>query len=91
MNNSLNRVETGNIVFHYKSGEVDWPGVFIRGDDAFMYSMVLEDLFIYYNKEDISKINISVLEGLLKLLKSSNISDPSHDKSKVVGIMCKNI
>lgn len=85
---TLKRVETSVVTFQYKSGEIDWPGVFIRGDEAFQYAFVLDRI---KNSSDINKLDRFVLEGLIDLLKKSNISDPSHDRKTVVGIMCKNI
>lgn len=61
------RVETGVVEF----GD-DWPGVFIRGDQAAYYSKALDDLITYrYN----DPLTIAAAEGLLKLLTESNIAN----------------
>ncbi len=65
--NSKDRVETGTVQF----GD-DWPGVFIRGDNAGWYGHLLEGFL-----EDIKKdpnyqdriIDIVTLEGLKNILK----------------------
>ena len=91
-NDTLKRVETSVVSFIYKSGEVDWPGVFIRGDEAFQYAHVLDQIKNSLDdKKSSNKLNMFVLEGLIKLLKQSNISDPSHNRENVIGVMCKNI
>ena len=36
------RIETGPVEFTYPSGQVDWPGTFIRGDNAGWYAMLLK-------------------------------------------------
>lgn len=64
------RVETGPVKF----GE-DWTGVFIRGDNALFYVMSLQNLLERVKKESpVSAMPISVLviEGLVKLLRSSD-------------------
>lgn len=66
------RVETGPI----QIGDKDWPGVFIRGDNAgFMamqFKLLLESL--PDRKEDnIYQMGKWELEGLIKLLSSSTI------------------
>ncbi len=58
---SLPRVETGPVQF----GK-DWPGVFIRGDNAFMFASALRDKL--EGKSCI--LNDSVLRGLLSDLQS---------------------
>ncbi len=61
------RVETGPIQF----GD-DWPGTFIRGDNAAYYAAHLKRLIdgsVDYRDE----ISISVLRGLLSDLRSSRV------------------
>lgn len=62
--NDLRRVETGTVQF----GD-DWPGVFIRGDNAAYYSMALDSLM----NGNTDPMTIGVLCGLNELLKSSNV------------------
>ncbi len=61
------RVETGPIQF----GD-DWPGVFIRGDNALQYAMVLEQAVQCVSKKDQHEfmLQIMVLRGLVETLKS---------------------
>jgi hypothetical protein len=49
-----NRLETGPVEFEYANGKVDWPGMFIRGDDCFGYVL------------DISRIISAIQEGNVK-------------------------
>lgn len=56
------RVETGSIQF----GD-DWPGVFIRGDNAACYSMALDSLL----SGSVDPMTLGVLSGLNELLKRS--------------------
>lgn len=66
------RAETGSMQF----GD-DWPGVFIRGDNAGPYGMYLASLL-----EDLEKngeadkygFNILMLSGLAKLLSGSHVA-----------------
>jgi hypothetical protein len=62
------RVETGPVMF----GD-DWPGIFIRGDDAAMYVASLREILL--DKPDIGLITKRVLMGLLDDLESSNASN----------------
>lgn len=64
------RVETGPIRF----GD-DWPGVFIRGDNAFYFGMILRS----YMEGDRSPINEAVLKGLVANLSSCDLH---HTKNK---------
>ena len=63
------RVETGPIVF----GE-DWPGTFIRGDNAMAYALALRALLDYGSRGEFQDaLDRSVLRGLLSDLESSNL------------------
>jgi hypothetical protein len=73
---NLSRVETG--VLQINS---DWPGVFIRGDNAAGYAMYLDQILRIMKSESemfdgcqdfMTSISIINLEGLKKLLESSN-------------------
>ena len=61
------RVETGVVQF----GD-DWPGVFIRGDNAFGYALHLRYLLEENDADDM--IAVSFVKGLLSLLESSNVN-----------------
>lgn len=69
------RVETGPTQF----GE-DWPGVFIRGDNAFAYAMALEMIFGEHgkvpeeHKEISDQVNYSMVRGLITVLRSCIVS-----------------
>lgn len=63
-----NRVETGPTQFNK-----DWPGVFIRGDNAMYYSMILEEYLIQHSNpkdQEVSYIRLNELKELIKLLNS---------------------
>ena len=63
------RVETGKTQF----GD-DWPGVFIRGDNAARYSFEIYVLLNDIERGKIpSEIQISALRGLAKLLESAKL------------------
>lgn len=77
----MKRVETGPIQF----GDSDWPGIFIRGDDAMYYSFALREALRELEKSfnDDFAIQATVrapLEALIKLLHMCQISpnNPSH-------------
>jgi hypothetical protein len=52
----------------------DWPGTFIRGDNAFGYAMHLE---IVLDASKADPISCAVLRGLLSDLRSSDARTPS--------------
>jgi hypothetical protein len=64
------RVETGPIAFGH-----DWPGTFIRGDNAVHYAMHLR--LLLQDKHPLSpalsEITKAILRGLLSDLESSNL------------------
>ena len=64
------RVETGPICF----GD-DWPGLFVRGDNAFNYALHLQLLVEAMEKQDplFNPIVMSVVKGLLKDLQATRI------------------
>ena len=62
------RVETGPIQF----GD-DWPGVFIRGDNASYFAFVLERYLDATKDVPDAEINRHVLQGLVSELKSSHL------------------
>jgi hypothetical protein len=69
---SDDRVETGAVTIKYKNGYVDWPGVFIRGDNAFAYAMELHG--VINNLPD--SLGTLQLKSLYKVLTNSTIK---HD------------
>lgn len=64
----MTRIETGPLAF----GE-DWPGVFIRGDDALWYSMTLEGMISGIRERE-QRIPIMHLQHLLEDLRSCRVT-----------------
>lgn len=65
-----NRVETGALEIND-----DWPGVFIRGDNAMYYAMNLQSLLNQFEKMEEQQDRpfvVAVLKGLLNTLQSCN-------------------
>lgn len=65
------RIHTGAVQF----GD-DWPGVFIRGDNALYYAKILKELLASQPKT----INNAVLGDLVDVLSSCQVTDcsPNH-------------
>lgn len=75
------RLETGVI----QEGD-DWPGVFIRGDNAFADAMALREVLTAVNPSMCNPISLHMVEGLLALLESSNVANkPEPQKVYLVG------
>ena len=55
------RVETGPVQFGN-----DWPGVFIRGDNAFFYSMFLKKLSDRITNNELEALELSYFISLLE-------------------------
>jgi hypothetical protein len=70
------RLETGVI----QCGD-DWPGVFIRGDNAAYYAFALSKAIEIVGPEE--PFFASALTGLKNKLTESNVSSPDHDPSKI--------
>ena len=64
------RIETGPVQF----GD-DWPGTFIRGDNAAYYAMLLKDLLelVKDNDDPQVKFDVALLQGLVDDLVSSDV------------------
>lgn len=62
------RIETGVVAF----GE-DWPGVFIRGDDAYNYAVQLEAVLeaVRGSQDGMVLLSAHIVKGLKDLLRSS--------------------
>lgn len=65
LSNGFARVETGVVQF-----DQDWPGVFIRGDNAAYVALMLEQV-LNGSQDPIAR---AIVQGHLDLLKSSNIN-----------------
>jgi hypothetical protein len=63
------RPETGPMQF----GD-DWPGVFIRGDDAFGYAFALRRAVERLAEFDSSSVDVARLADLVELLGSSRLT-----------------
>lgn len=67
----MKRVETGPVQF-----PDDWPGVFIRGDNALAYAMYLNMLLEQVGEENLS-LSYGCLRGLVNVLNSCQVgSEP---------------
>ena len=80
------RVETGPMQIRYIGDdiedELDWPGIFIRGDDALMrYAPALTYLLNHVNvdNEIISVVSINVCKNLVKLLQECVVKPKEND------------
>ena len=78
------RLETGIVQAHG-----DWPGVFIRGDDAFGYLQSLRKVLAAV-PDPAGDTGLTVtafakthLQGLVSLLESSNVHSPKHKTDAV--------
>ena len=69
------RAETGILEF-----EGDWPGVFIRGDNAAGFAMSLQMVLTQSTADPMSKM---IVEGLLHLLEGSDVrTNPTMQRVK---------
>lgn len=66
----LQRAETGPLEFFN-----DWPGVFLRGDDALAFAEHLEDFMRVADGRFECQLLATVLEGLVKILRSCALVD----------------
>jgi len=74
------RAETGVMQF-----EDDWPGIFIRGDDALAFSQVCKALIAEYKAGDSMPAAISRLNSLERLLAKCNASKkPEAQMAKLI-------
>lgn len=64
----MSRPETGPMQF----GD-DWPGVFIRGDNAFHFAMELRAAMDALKESDYPPFRLAVLAGLAGTLECSNV------------------
>lgn len=72
------RAETGVLEF-----EGDWPGVFIRGDNAAMYAMSLRSVLAEMPEVPKDAYSHMIVKGLLSLLEGSNVrNNPDPQKAK---------
>lgn len=65
------RVETGPVQF----GE-DWPGVFIRGDNAFAYRLALSNVLKYVGAKESTQafFDLLLLNSLVELFDNCNVN-----------------
>lgn len=78
------RVETGPVQFND-----DWPGVFIRGDNAHWIAMCLEQYMEDAEKgEELNWTSTAELKNLLFLLRGSHISNIAEDNNDDADVGC---
>lgn len=66
---NLDRVETGTIQFG-----TDWPGIFIRGDNALHYAFALDQLISRAKESgNYDPFALIAVEGLQRQLSSCNV------------------
>ena len=63
---SNERVETGPVQFND-----DWPGIFIRGDNAAHYAFMLESFMLDSNGE--KAVSAAAVNSLLRLLRECRV------------------
>lgn len=73
------RLETGIV----QCGKADWPGLFIRGDNAFGYAIALQEVLPFIKENN--AVQASSIEALINRLKSCDVGQ--HDRSDVQMIM----
>jgi len=75
------RPETGPMVF----GD-DWPGVFIRGDNAWAYTNALKEALAALDGTAMNEYFFAELNGLADLLSSCNVTSNkyNHDETQVM-------
>lgn len=86
------RLETAPLEVEYvddkiqQGYETDWPGIFIRGDDALMrYAPALTYLLEHVKVEDgtiLNTIRINECKGLLELLKECAVKPKEQSNAK---------
>lgn len=59
------RMESGPVQFG-----TDWPGVFVRGDSAFGYAMMIEDLLQSADQDKLNVITAAQADQAVKFFKS---------------------
>lgn len=74
-----NRVETGALQFNE-----DWPGIYIRGDNAAFYAMQLRHLIRYVEKnaDHIDFYALNTAKSLVDLLSSCVIINPEDRETE---------
>lgn len=72
------RIESGSLVFG-----ADWPGLYLRGDDAFNYSVHLEHVLDVLNQDDANTISVHVVRGLLHDLKSVDVRNTKVQRQQL--------
>ena len=78
------RVETGPVQFND-----DWPGVFIRGDNALWIAMCLEQYMTAVEKgEELGWTSTLEIKNLLHLLRGSHISNIVEDNDDDADVGC---
>ena len=80
----IKRIETGPVQFK-QNDEVDWPGIYIRGDDCFHFKMslnyIINKIELTDSIEDV--IVRTTIRDLQKLLDSCNMNGPEYSAEKI--------
>lgn len=74
------RVESGAIEFVYSDGQRDWPGLFIRGDDAFDLARHIDNIGNFLNTiSDKVKVEEGGAELALAYMRLRNLRETILD------------
>lgn len=65
MPDNMQRMESGPVMFGN-----DWPGVFVRGDSAFGYALLIEDLLRAADHDKLDVITAHMAEGAAQFFRS---------------------
>jgi hypothetical protein len=67
------RIESGPVEFQYPDNRVDWPGVFIRGDECLGFSINIANIINAIEKSNIkySKYYCKILDDLKSTLEEA--------------------
>ena len=64
------RVETGPVQFIYPTGEIDWTGFFLRGDNAFALRLAIANVLVNY-QDPLARMQ---LQGFMIALDECNLN-----------------
>jgi hypothetical protein len=77
------RVETGAVEFQYSDGNTDWPGIFIRGDNAFGLALGIQSVVAFFKEYEKTKpLPFDLFMGLQQI---AGLADTIHGEVIVGG------